>query len=216
MRREKQRRDLTRISIAVAWVIMALSVAAQENSELIENLHACQAIADAELRLACYDELVKVQSRTPAPVEAMNSSPAQAAPEPADTPPAAAAVAASADAAASTAAPTPKPIDNPPEGALTAKQEPQSVPLTDDVGSWSGQIGNEDTQPIRATVTRCSQNSMDDYFFHFENGQVWKYKGRRRLWYKECSFDVTITRDFFGYKMQPEGEDRTLRISRVD
>jgi len=68
---------------------------------------------------------------------------------------------------------------------------------------------------LQARVVRCQKDGFRRYFFYFENGQVWKQKSDRRLSYKECDFNITITKDVFGYKMLPEGETRRIRISRV-
>jgi len=68
---------------------------------------------------------------------------------------------------------------------------------------------------VRARVTRCEKDARKKYYFVFENGQVWKQVSDKRLSYKQCDFEVTITKDFFGYKMQPDGEDRRVSIARV-
>jgi len=36
-----------------------------------------------------------------------------------------------------------------------------------------------------------------------------------KIRWKECAFDVTITKDFFGYKMIRVGETRKVRVGRV-
>lgn len=68
---------------------------------------------------------------------------------------------------------------------------------------------------VTATVTRCSEGGNDRYVFYFDNGQVWKQSNNDRVRFRDCNFDVTITKDFFGYKMQQEGETRRIRIKRV-
>jgi len=72
-----------------------------------------------------------------------------------------------------------------------------------------------ETVSIRATVTKCRQGGNKKYYFYLENGQVWKQSDRKRLKYEDCNFDVTIIKDFFGSKMQQDGEDRRIRITRV-
>jgi hypothetical protein len=68
---------------------------------------------------------------------------------------------------------------------------------------------------VQARVVRCLEQYNEKFLFYFDNGQVWKQKTDKRLTYDEdCRFDITISKDFFGYKMEtPEG--RTIRISRV-
>lgn len=68
---------------------------------------------------------------------------------------------------------------------------------------------------FRATVTRCRQDSNRKYYFYFENGEVWKQSDRKKLKYEDCAFDVSVSKDFFGYKMQQDGVDRRIRITRV-
>ena len=72
-------------------------------------------------------------------------------------------------------------------------------------------------EPIgfRATVTHCRQDSNKKYYFYLENGEVWKQSDRKKLKYKDCAFDISVTKDFFGYKMQQDGVDRRIRITRV-
>jgi hypothetical protein len=68
---------------------------------------------------------------------------------------------------------------------------------------------------VSATVTRCGENADGRYVFYFSNGQVWKQSKDDRVHFSDCNFDVTITKDFFGYKMQQEGEKRRIRIKRL-
>jgi len=48
---------------------------------------------------------------------------------------------------------------------------------------------------------------------YFDNEQLWKQSGAGRYRFSECDFDVTITKDFFGYKMKIDG-GKTLRVKR--
>ena len=68
---------------------------------------------------------------------------------------------------------------------------------------------------VSATVTRCGENADGRYVFYFSNGQVWKQSKDDRVYFRDCNFDVTITKDFFGYKMQQAGENRRIRIKRL-
>ena len=68
---------------------------------------------------------------------------------------------------------------------------------------------------VEAHITSCKRNSLKKLLFYFDNGHVWKQVDNRRLRYKDCDFKVVITKDGFGYKMQPVGEVRRIRISRV-
>ena len=65
-------------------------------------------------------------------------------------------------------------------------------------------------------VTSCKKSSDRKWFFNFENGQVWKQVNadNRRYNYKDCNFQVTISKDGFGYVMQIEEQARKIRIKR--
>ena len=75
----------------------------------------------------------------------------------------------------------------------------------------------EDDEEIEvvARVTRCEKDSRKKFFFYLEGGQVWKQVSDKKLFFRDCDFDVTISRDFFGYKMQRVGEKSRFRVSRV-
>lgn len=66
-----------------------------------------------------------------------------------------------------------------------------------------------------ARVTSCRKNVHDRYLFYLGNGEIWQQAKDDRLYFRECDFEVTITKDFFGYKMRQVGEKRRIRIKRV-
>jgi len=74
----------------------------------------------------------------------------------------------------------------------------------------------EEPTAVAARVTRCTKGASNKkYVFYLEGGQVWKQISDKRLHFKDCDFNVTISKDFFGYKMQQEGEKVRFRVSRV-
>ncbi len=96
--------------------------------------------------------------------------------------------------------------------------EPSPQSSLDDLGSEALHRDGDDKNEklaVRATVTRCSKGVHDRYFFYLDNGQVWKQSKNSHLYFKDCEFTVTITKDFFGYKMQQDGEKRRIRILRI-
>ena len=98
------------------------------------------------------------------------------------------------------------------------RSEPVAAKTLDDIESETNPsaIADEaDELLVRARVTRCEKDARKKYYFVFDNGQVWKQVSDKRLRYRECEFDVTITRDFFGYKMQVDGEKGRIRIDRI-
>lgn len=73
----------------------------------------------------------------------------------------------------------------------------------------------EEALAVRAKVVRCDKDARKKYVFFFENGQVWRQSSDKRVYFKDCNFDVTISKDFFGYKMQRDGDKGRIRIARV-
>lgn len=93
-------------------------------------------------------------------------------------------------------------------------------PVPADLGAESmpGQRSDasKENEEFSATVTRCERRDDRRYVFYFSNGQVWKQSKSDRLHFRACDFDVAITRDFFGYKMQRVDEsEKSIRIRRL-
>lgn len=149
---------------------------------------ACRAIIDDAERLACYDAL----DDTPRPPEPPALGAPEAEPAPPLSPEAGAAPEPPAD-----MTPPPAPADLGAEALPDTREE------------------KKEEKSFSATVTRCGEMANGRYLFYFENGQVWKQANDKRLYFRDCQFDVTITEDFFGYKMQQVGEKKRIRIRRV-
>lgn len=100
---------------------------------------------------------------------------------------------------------------NPAQQEVRAESETETAtnvePLPDDLGS------SKNVQYV-GLITSCERGHYGDWFFIFDNGQVWKDVNNRRLRFKECNFKATITKDAFGYKMQIDGMDATIRVKR--
>ncbi len=189
-------------------MITLLLAAAQAGAQDAAELARCSAIEDAGERLACYDAASGKQEpvSAPAPEPAPEPPPAPA-PEPAPEP-------------APGPTPGPAPEPQPPAAAPVEAAAPQEeVPvLTDEVGEEQlarKEPREEERTPVRGTVTNCKRDASGRYLFYFDNGHVWKQKEANRLPFRNCSFDVRIERDFFGYKMRVDGQDDDIRISRV-
>jgi len=109
-------------------------------------------------------------------------------------------------------------VESPAPAASQPEAEVVAVPAaTDDLGAETlrNRERVEEEINVTATVTSCSERSDGRYVFHFDNGQVWRQSKNERLHFRDCNFNVTITKDFFGYKMQRDGEKRRIRIKRV-
>lgn len=170
-----------------------LSFTASAETSIEEKLQQCRALEDQAVRLACYDEIASrkpgAEPATPTIVE--TDTVVEQTSEETD----------SVTAAAVEVAPT-----------QTVEDERLATLGDEQIGE---QKKKSERLELQARVVGCKKDDFRRYLFYFENGQVWKQKSDRRLSYKECDFNITITKDVFGYKMLPEGETRRIRIARV-
>lgn len=81
-------------------------------------------------------------------------------------------------------------------------------------GEFADKAGVKPKQS-RGQVTSCKKSADRRWFFIFDNGQVWKQVDNRRRRFRDCNFSVLISEDAFGYKMQIDGGDSTIRINRI-
>jgi hypothetical protein len=190
----------------------------------MEELKACAKIEDAGARTECYDTLGKQvlneESGGTTIASETSEAPEPAAPE--ETAPEAAAASASVSSTVVAATPAlePEPATaaaaTAAVAAVAADSEAGSAqPLPDDVG---GQRFEENPgEEYLGEVVSCDQNAEDKWVFTFESGQVWKQVSSRRVILDDdaCQFRATVTKDFFGYKLQIEGEKGKIRISRL-
>jgi len=85
-----------------------------------------------------------------------------------------------------------------------------TVALPDDLGTTSF----ENPTQYRGLITSCKKGADEQWYFYFDDGQVWKQVDGRRFRYRECNFFVTITNDGLGYKMQIDADKNKIRVSR--
>jgi len=98
--------------------------------------------------------------------------------------------------------------------ASLQKDKSKKENLPDNLGGGKFDANKEDSEGSPGVVKSCKKSHDGKWFFIFESGQVWKQVDKVKRRYKDCKFNVTITRDGFGYKMQVEGDPRTIRIKR--
>jgi hypothetical protein len=99
----------------------------------------------------------------------------------------------------------------------TPPAEPEE--LSDEIGRETVELKEGEEREIlsvRGHLVDCPRGRSSKLAFYFDNGQVWRQTDSKRLSWSECTFDVTITKDFFGYKMTRDDENRTVRIERVE
>lgn len=183
----------TRILLLSILLVMASVVRADD---LSDRMHACSAIENDAARLACFDGLVAPKASV-APVES-------AAPVEPVAP----------VAAAASVAPAPVATTEPVTDVAAPPPAPESLGA-ETLRHKNREAEEKDEVRVSATVTRCGESAEGRYLFYFSNGQVWKQSKQDRVHFRDCNFDVTITKDFFGYKMQQVGEKRRIRIKRL-
>lgn len=100
----------------------------------------------------------------------------------------------------------------------TPAEETAAKKTPDDLGAETlpgARRSDDEELAVRARVTGCKKDSRNKYMFFFENGQVWRQSSDKRVYFKDCNFEVTISRDFFGYRMLRDGDKGRIRIARV-
>jgi len=172
--------------IALVGLVSGSSMSLAADSEATA-MQKCQALQDREERLACYDGISSQAEPEVATVEVPPSTPK--------------------------APPSVAPVM---EESL-AKEEPGAAATTmnDEIGRE--RLGPKDGEQliVRGQVVSCRENLSSKYEFTFANGQVWQQRDNKRVPWKECDFEVTIKKDFFGYVMQRSGEKKEIRIARM-
>lgn len=100
----------------------------------------------------------------------------------------------------------------------TPAQETAAEKTLDDLGAETlpgASRADDEELAVRARVTGCKKDARNKYMFFFENGQVWRQSSDKRVYFKDCNFEVTISKDFFGYRMLRDGDKGRVRIARV-
>lgn len=106
-----------------------------------------------------------------------------------------------------------EPADKNPTPGKMAHPEAVTATVTD-TQPLPDDLGQSNTDRYGGLITSCKKGRYGDWYFIFDNGQVWKVLNNRNLRFKECNFNATITRDMFGYKLQIDGEEKTIRVKR--
>ena len=90
--------------------------------------------------------------------------------------------------------------------------------LSDEIGreTVKGNQTDDRELSVRGRLVNCERGMSSKFVFYFDNGQVWRQKDNKRVSWTECNVEVTISKDFFGYKMVRDDDDRTVRIERVE
>jgi hypothetical protein len=173
---------------AFCLLLAALGAAVAQAEDVSEELKACARMSDHDRRIACYEALgARVLNEDAATsVERTSPSVNAAPPQP----------------AAPQAAP-----------AVAATEQ-----LPEDLGGrkFRKPAKEETTQDMsRGHIIACARSFDNKWLFTFEDGQIWKETDSSRTRYSDCDFQASISKDYFGYKMQIDGAKGKIRISRV-
>ena len=98
------------------------------------------------------------------------------------------------------------------EPAPESVAEPEATSLPEDLGGPA--FDKTKGKQYRGVITSCRESHDGRLFFFFDNGQVWQQVKFDKLRFKNCNFNVTVLKDAFGYKMQIDGQEKRIRISR--
>ena len=60
----------------------------------------------------------------------------------------------------------------------------------------------------------CKQGQYGNWYFFLDNGHVWKEVNIRSRRFKECNYNVTITKGVFGYRMRIDELEKTIQVKR--
>ncbi len=192
--------------LVTATVAVFSSASVADSAAIVAELKNCARIVANDVRIACYETLGKqvIQGET-----TMQTNPK---PEPGDGTTSAETV--SVGTAATKATSTAAAPETTTASAIVAPGEQPR--MTDSMGGYKFEEKPSDhpDNDIHTRVVRCQQNINKEWYFEFENGQVWKQVDRNRRHFKACDFAVVVSEDGFGYVMRVEGKDWKIRISR--
>lgn len=156
--------------------------------ELGAELRRCASLPDEDGRIRCYDALAQreLQDREETEPPAMPPQPVESSSVPQES------------------------------DAKEITQAGKAVAISDDIGREQVERDDEaGNVEYHARVTSCKKNSSGRLFFFLENGQIWKQTDYATFRYRTCDFDITLTKDSFGYKMKIAGKKSSYRVSRV-
>lgn len=193
-----------RIPCPAALLLSVACGIAHGTEGLATALGECRQIDDDRARLICFDAVAAMSTADERDDETTPTAAAET--------PQSSAAATDAESAQPAAAAT---VES--TAGIAPEAADDIVPLTDEVGLERVDGVRQAAPPTYSSrVTRCEVNrqSGQTYFF-LENGQVWKQANYRRLNLRDCRFDVTLSKDTFGYELAIPEKDRTVRVSRI-
>lgn len=91
--------------------------------------------------------------------------------------------------------------------ASTAKADPAA-----DIGLPKPR---EELQAVPVTIDRCGTASNRIFYIYLDNGQVWKYIGRKSLRLKSCGKEASLVEDRLGFTLQLHEHSKSIRVQRL-
>ena len=88
------------------------------------------------------------------------------------------------------------------------------TPIPDQIGGGRFSNASKTSQKFSGHVKSCKKSFDGRWFYIFDNDQVWKQVGSHKYRHKNCDFDVTLSRDFFGYIMRIDDQKLKIRVNR--
>lgn len=179
--------DMTRSITAILTLVILVSTSSgiAQSMDPIDELKACARMTDRNARFACFDSLGKRVLLE----ESADKSPTRG----------------------EVAQPD----------AITPAAATSAQPQRDDLGTStfgddqeSKSVKDQDSESVtyEGRITSCKQGHYGDWYFFFDNGQVWINASRSNLRFKECDFKVKVTKDLFSYKMWIDDAKKPIRI----
>lgn len=84
--------------------------------------------------------------------------------------------------------------------------------LTEETGLPRSADANK---PIPVTISSCGEATNFKFYFYFDNGQVWRYIGGKKLRYRSCDGPAILVEDRLGFALQLNGDGAWLRVKRI-
>ncbi len=174
------------IFMVAGGLSFATSLAAEEAADATA-LEDCRSIDDDAGRLACYDRF-----NMPASIEVSEPAAEQAVAEPRDV----------------------ASVEEPPE----ARQPAPEVASAEEQRTAQFGLPVDESDPenkLALRVVKCGYATDRNHYFYFDNGQIWRYLGSKKLRIRDCDRGAQINEDRFGYSLVLEGETHRMRVRRV-
>ena len=215
-------------TVCVALLMFCFSAIAQDDIERNRQLLACDAIENAEARLACFNKVV--ESLRAAPASTVRETAEIAAPAPVADPPPAPSTAPSpaiVDTADTAPATQPAAMDTAEPVASTpaVKETPEQIIY--EVKAPKPEPQARPAEPVRraikqdlsgsARIARVWENLDGRFSVELDNGQVWRETEGTRVGMPDAGAAVKVTRSLFGsYRMKIDGIPRVAWVRPID